>query len=289
MLRAYNLAPGDVINVGPGTYTLATNIVLTAADDGVTIQGSTQAGNPTIFNRNNTNTGAYVFEFDGATGVTLDNVNVTGGHDGIYFDSSAASTHVTVNKSYVYGNKAWGVYLNTTNDYFTLTGSQVYLNEQGGVDVLSNDATLSDDSIWRNPSDGVSLSGALDTVSGSSIYGNQVGISAQYSGGVAGQILIENNQVFDNIGDGIDADYYVLVSGNQVWGEGQNGIAAYYGGSIASGNTVWGNTGAGITAYDGALVENNTVYANGDYGLYDQGYVTFRATRYTATRRAGCT
>ena len=32
--------------------------------------------------------------------------------------------------------------------------------------------------------------------------------------------MIPGNEVFDNSSDGIDDYYYVLVKGNQAWGEG---------------------------------------------------------------------
>ena len=154
LLRAYNLAPGDVINVGPGTYTLATNIVLTAADDGVTIQGSTQAGNPTIFNRNNTNTGAYVFEFDGATGVTLDDVNATGAQTGITSITTALAEGITVENSNIYGNSGYGIFINS------------------GFNGSGADFKLIGSTVHNNGSYGVYFYGAGDTVESSQIYGN---------------------------------------------------------------------------------------------------------------------
>ena len=87
LAAGYHFNAGDIIYVDTGTYTLGTNIVLTAADDGVTIEGSTAPGDATIFNRGNTNAGAYVFELDGATGVTLENLNITGGDYGVYADT----------------------------------------------------------------------------------------------------------------------------------------------------------------------------------------------------------
>ena len=269
LLRAYTLEPGDVIHVGSGTYNLISNAVLTAADDGVTIEGSTAPGDATIFNRGNTNAGAYVFELDGATGVTLENLNITGGDYGVYADTGSASTHDTVANSFVYGNAAYGVYINTSNDYFTLTNTQVYLNGQG-VDLSANDGTLSADAMWRNTSYGVYLSGTAETLSGSSVYGNSIGIYAYESTGT----VISGNEIFDNSSDGVDDYYYGLVKNNQAWGNAGIGIYVVDG-PQAIGNTVWGNTGAGINAYD-AVVRGNTAYDNGNYGLYDTGYATLQ-------------
>ena len=42
LIRAYDLEAGDVIHVDTGIYNLATNVVLTEQDSGVTIRGAQQ-------------------------------------------------------------------------------------------------------------------------------------------------------------------------------------------------------------------------------------------------------
>ena len=50
----------------------------------------------TVLNRGNTNSGAYVIQMAGATNVTLENLQLTGGQDGLYAGNSASSTGLTV-------------------------------------------------------------------------------------------------------------------------------------------------------------------------------------------------
>src|SRR5271165_1845329 len=274
---AYTLSPGDIIYVGPGTYTLATNVVLTAADDGVIIQGSTTPGQPTIFNRGNENAGAYVFEFNGATGVTLNNVNATGAQTGIYSDAIYASPAqgITVANSNIYGNYADGIEINS------------------GYPGSGADFTLMGSTVHNNGSYGVYLYAGGDTVESSQIYGNtQWGISAQ-STNSANPDQILNNLIHDNAGGGITAASYVQITGNEVYGHttgsaiGINlsnagdlasdnkvyknftGISVQYG-AIASGNYVYSNTSIGIAVYD-ATVTGNHVFSN-PTGVSDTGY-----------------
>ena len=87
VLAAYDLSPGDVIRVDDGTYDLDSNILLAAADSGITIEGYNDASYPgraAVLDRGNTNGGQYVFQLAGATGVTLEDLAITGGYDGIY-------------------------------------------------------------------------------------------------------------------------------------------------------------------------------------------------------------
>ena len=101
-----------------------------------------------------------MFELDGATGVTLENLNLTGAAVRDLRRYRGGEHARDGDQSFVYGNAAFGMDINTTQRLLHADGTQVYLNEQGGVDLGSNDATLSDDTVWRNTSYGVYLSGA---------------------------------------------------------------------------------------------------------------------------------
>ena len=290
LLRAYTLGAGDTIHVESGTYTLTDNLVLTAVDSGITIEG--YGGTDPIFNRGNQNQGAYVFELNGATGVTLENLNITGGYDGVYGDTNGSSG-LTITNSYIYGNSAWGLYINTGNTGLTMTNTQVYLNGSGsaswgGAYIGTNGALLSNDSFWRNQGYGLELVGAQDTVSDSSAYGNEsTGIYENNTGGLD---VIQNNRVFGNAGDGIDANNWALESGNQVWGNAGWGMNVQsslgYSGAHATGNTVWGNGAGGIYSY-WSLIDDNQVYDNQGYGLYANGYSTAKGNHVYGNMSGG--
>ncbi|MFV2069956.1 MAG: LamG-like jellyroll fold domain-containing protein, partial [Pirellulales bacterium] len=80
VLEAFDLDPGDTILVDTGEYSLDTNILVTADDAGVRIQGAQGASHETILNRGNTAGGSYVFELVNADGLTLDALTLTGGY-----------------------------------------------------------------------------------------------------------------------------------------------------------------------------------------------------------------
>ncbi len=74
ILETYDLEPGDFIRVDDGTYDLGVNIVITAADSGVTIEGYHDPAYPTrsaVLNRGNVGGSSYVFELQNADNVTL--------------------------------------------------------------------------------------------------------------------------------------------------------------------------------------------------------------------------
>ena len=93
LLAAYHLTTGDVIHVGAGTYNLSTNVVITADDSGVTIQGPSTGG--AILNRGDTGTSKYAVELNNADDVTLEHLALTGGYAGIYAGNDSDHLHVT--------------------------------------------------------------------------------------------------------------------------------------------------------------------------------------------------
>ena len=63
--------PGDVILIDSGVYQSTSNIALTAALSGVTIQGPMESGHSAVIDRGNESSGSYVIEIVGADGLTL--------------------------------------------------------------------------------------------------------------------------------------------------------------------------------------------------------------------------
>eukprot|EP01035_Chromulina_nebulosa_P028799 gene28799-38076_t len=208
LLRAYDLDAGDVIYVDSGNYKLVTNIPLAAQDSGVEIRGAVQPGHATVLDRGNTNTGAYVIELQGATDVKLSNLNITGGQYGIFAGTTANSDRLTVSNSFVYGNAARGISIDSGNEFFTLSNTQSYLNGGSGVAINAADANVTGGSFWRNTGWGLEIGGsaARAHISGADVYGNSSGgITASVSGGAASQVVGELIRRVDLGGQGRDA------------------------------------------------------------------------------------
>ncbi|HAM70036.1 MAG TPA: hypothetical protein DCM86_00140, partial [Verrucomicrobiales bacterium] len=107
ILETYNVQFGDTIFVDSGTYNLTTNIVITAADAGVRIQGPNWAGGKALLDRGNQSAGSYVFELNNAWAVTLANLWISGGLDGVNVSNS--SVNFTLQNCVVYQNASSGL------------------------------------------------------------------------------------------------------------------------------------------------------------------------------------
>ena len=119
ILQAYNLLPGDVIDVDAGTYTLSSNIVIPANRPGIIIRGFYNAANPThlaVINRNSNAVGSFGFDIQGAVNVTLDHLSITGADIGINAATGAGSTGLTVSNCNIYGNYDVGISLGSGNN-----------------------------------------------------------------------------------------------------------------------------------------------------------------------------
>src|SRR5205814_598745 len=87
LIQAYNLGAGDTIRVDAGVYAISVNIILNASNTGLTIEGYHDAqfvGRKAVLDRANVNDSSYLFELQGASNVTLENLSITGGQYGIY-------------------------------------------------------------------------------------------------------------------------------------------------------------------------------------------------------------
>jgi hypothetical protein len=274
-LNTYQLVPGEIIYVDSGTYQVFNNLILTAADNGITIQGATAPGQVTVLNRANTTTNAYLFDFEGASGVNLRNLDITGAGVGVMLGSSTVARNITIANSNIYANSQYGV---EDNSRFSGSGTNL---------------TLTGDTVHNNAGSGVYLVGAGDIVQSSQIYGN-----AAYGLLMQGQsstnvLQALNNSVHDNTSSGIYSTGNGLISGNEVYGETGSGVWGIYasynelvtnnkiykntvglyltgGGGVATGNYVYANTGIGIRV-DNSTLSGNHVFSN-TIGISDTGY-----------------
>ncbi|MBI5616868.1 MAG: right-handed parallel beta-helix repeat-containing protein, partial [Gammaproteobacteria bacterium] len=203
VLDTYDLNAGDVVLVDTGRYVIGTNISIAADDTGVEIRGAVGATHATIIDRANTNTGAYVFEMKGADDVTLSNLSITGGAYGVVAGNTADSDHLTIAGSRIYGNSSRGLSIDTSNEFFTLTDSQVYWNSTDGMWLAGTDATVTGSEIYRNGGWGIQI-GPRGHVYANDVYGNNSGgIYAAVQTYATNKLVIEQNRVFDNNGDGV--------------------------------------------------------------------------------------
>ncbi|TAK80239.1 MAG: tandem-95 repeat protein, partial [Aquabacterium sp.] len=200
----------------------------------------------TVLNRGNTNTGTAVFELQGADDVTLDHLSITGALTGVLGDSGQDSDRILVSNGNVWGNAGTGIWINTSNDNFTVRNSALHGNHDQGIYLHA-------------------IGGVIE---GNDIYGN--GQWGAYVDGVTGtEIRVSGNKVHDNTSGGITAYNNVLVRDNEVYSHlssGRYGIAAYYYGAVVSDNYVHHNDN-GIYLYSNAVVSSNEVYANTKVGV----------------------
>jgi hypothetical protein len=275
LLSTYDLGPGDTVYVDAGSYNVLRNVVVLAQDSGVTIVGPSSAA--ALLSRGNTNSTRYAFELQGATNVTLDHLQITGGYYGISAANGAASTGLTVSHSTVFGNYNAGIFLDSSNDNATLAGDTVYGvpggsstdNQNYGIDLYSNNDVVSGNTVYDNGYAGISANGIQNQVTGNLVYGNYIGI------GVDGEFnannsIVSGNIVHDNASTGISASYAVLVTGNTVYNQSSTSAIGISGSSVTiTGNIVYTNT-TGISA-SSSTVQGNRLYNNSTVAIYGSG------------------
>ena len=260
VIQAYHPHKGDTIYVDTGTYQVTTDIYLSAADAGFTIQGPVNAGDQAILNRQNT--GNWVFELEGAHDVTLKDLTITGGYGGVYLSSTS---NITIDSCQIYGNAQYGIYDDSgSNNGLTLTNDTVHDDGQYGAYLLGSNTTITGGSYYDNSQRGIYSQYGPTTITGVNVYGNSNGVYL-YNGGSS----IESSIVHDN-SNGIDVENGAIAQGNTVYGQTGSGDWGIYGGSSSIIDNVVYDNYYGIETYAYETVENNRVYANTDVGIYIQ-------------------
>ncbi len=254
ILAAYTIQPGNIIDVDQATYNLNNNLILTATDSGVVIDG---VSGKTILNRGNTNSTGFDIDFQGATGVTLENLSLTGAYYGINASSGVLVTGLTVTGCTFSGDQFQGI---------DLAGSN------GSVVITNN---TFDNMLTPTQSYGVqSVNGTIVTFTGNTAFGLNYGLYAATSGTSIATSTISNNTVFNN-NIGIFADDggsgLFNVTNNIAYDNFTGNLQVLGIGLTATGNTAYEDGGAGskesageigISANSSAVVSNNTVYGN---------------------------
>ena len=281
VLNAYHLQPGDIILVDDGTYNLDTNIVLAAVDSGIIIKGYTNASDPArvaTLDRGNTTYGSYVFDFEGANNVTIENVSITGAYDGVYASPSNDSEFITISGSAIYGNADAGINLTSTdgisgyfniNGHASITGNDIY-DEPTGIDILGDYDAITDNVIHDDTQYGIDLYDGNCCISsmGMEITGNTI------------RDIGNTGIAVSDTGDG-SANYAVVISGNTVSGT-PTGISMNNS-ELATGNTVSGATRASSAT---TALRSKTMSCLQTWLASRQVQALSRATEPTMTERA---
>ena len=304
VFRDYAIGAGDVVNIAAGDYPLLAPLTLSGAtnmglgiESGFTLQGSTN-GTVNLHQANPLITPQAIILIDNASYVTINNLTLTGGVEGLVVDDGSN----TFNASYLTatGQSQAGFYIDTnspsgTLDHLTATNNGVYgLEIVGTIGAITNmtqsgdqfgiyayyvnntpasigridDFSFSNDSAYGAY---LYVSAGSTTITGSTFSGDATGV---YLGGGA-NITFGDANLADgkgNIVEGTTANQGLNANGALVYGnvfENNSGRAdaADINGGAFSYNLVLGNSsGAGIN-YSGAQVIGNRIYDNGNFGL----------------------
>jgi parallel beta-helix repeat protein len=279
LLAEYSPGAGDTVYVDSGTYVEDSNVVLTASDSGVTIEGPSTA--VALLNRNNTASGTAALQFAGASNVLIENLSFTGGDYGIEaYDQGGQN--LTISNCAVYGNLSDGIEIfGYSVSGVTITNDVVHDNPSAtgdgtGIDVHygTNDQIVGS-TIYNNGWD-ITFGSANGLVSNNTIYnavnsltatntpkGNGTVVSGNtvhdVGGGIiATNVLVENNTVARAGPFGINATG-ATVQGNSVQGS-ATGILGVN--SVVDDNTIVGNTVTGLAANGGVTAQGNTITGN---------------------------
>ena len=204
------------------------------------------AAGAAILNRGTTNSGSEVFQLDGGSNITIENLTITGGVSAIEITAGTNSVNDTVTNCIIYGNSGNGIDISgftNTADNFTLTNSIIASNGGSGFSDGNSNTPL---------------------VTGNTFFANgQSGINIFSNGGT-----FTNNQVIANGGNGISSgtnnvSIPMTISGNTITANGGSGITNGDTTALITGNTISGQTTIGQYGIQGnGLDQNNTVFGN---------------------------
>ena len=289
VLHAYDLGPGDEVQIDTGQYAIVRNLVVTGDlafgnDEGVEITGPTDPNRIALLDRANREDGSACIEVRDGDYVTLSHLTIVGARTGVWVHNSSdhfTGSHlvVTDNTSNDYFNLGAGIRIES--DVARLTASDVYNNDAGIIVETDASAPLTvigsadpagnpdvslglGNRIHDNESYGVFVRGNV-LVAGNTVYGNagwpEAGIDARYGADII------DNVVFGNI-TGIINQVGGVVSGNRVYANSGTGISVDFDDVDVVGNVVYSNEiGIGTHSYYNGVVANNLVYANTDVGI----------------------
>src|SRR5262249_4577168 len=151
---------GDVVHVDAGTYALLRNVVIDAQDSGVRIVGA--GASLTVLTRGNTSDGSYAIEVNGADGVTVEHLGLTGGASGLVVQDGSDSDDLTLRHLDASRNRSIGVYVGPSNDRATVANS-TFSGQSNGLYAQGTEALVTGNTFTANGT-GASVGGARSVV-----------------------------------------------------------------------------------------------------------------------------
>ena len=299
ILQSYILVPGDTILVAAGNYSIPSNIVLSAAEDGIIIEGA--GSTSTILDRSNVNPGSYVFDVSGSTRVTVADLEITGAYDGVY---SSSCDQLTLS-----GDAFSGDYLqdvNASGQQITVQDSTFSSDDNCAIDINGDQAAVVGNTVTSGYAEGINVTGYNAVIANNAVQGPSYGIGLSYGNGgqITGNVVSYDYDGIDMMGgDPVYVAGNIAYScGTGIYGGGAGGdqtpellvgpamigVVSYgpntvYGcgtgiylgaNETATGNVVYGNS-TGIQLYadsqDPATARSNQVYDNSAYGILAVG------------------
>ena len=287
LLNVYKLQAGDVVHVGPGTFTLPTSITLGASASGaagnpIVIEG---AGASTVFQVPNTGAGTPppIFTIRGGHDITIENMTLKGGGDGVYVAANTGAVNVTLQGLDVSGFTSEGVVVGAGATGFRIAGSNIHDGASSGTYGLdidyANQASVTQNT-FTNQYRGVTLSNVLSLDLSSNTFTNDAtGVYAYYETTTAGPITVENNSVSGGSDTGMLLNFSsapnLTVSGNTISGVTRTGLSVA-GAGLVTGNTL-NHNGIGLDISSGA---------SGDWEYHHQQHAIWRLCRKRLYGRA---
>jgi len=236
LLAAYDLQPGDTVWIDTGRYEMVATAEITAADAGIDLYGPADPldeGHVATLDRNNS--GFPVISLNAAAAVTVRDLELTGGSDGL--SATNGSSFLTVDGVTVYNNATRGIYVaDGASEHATIVNSTTYgtigadtTDQNDGIHVLGRYATIGGNTAYHvggSSGNGIYVDGATDTViADNETYNNENGIYVR-----GGQFVVRGNESHDNT-DGLEANdsdgaVYSEVYGNE-FHHNKNGMRSY--------------------------------------------------------------
>ena len=182
LLNAYTLGPGDTIHVAAGAYTLLDNLEIPS---GVTIIGA--GGTATVLDRDSTNNDSYVFDVSGSTGVTLEDLGITGAYDGVYASSSACD-QLTLSNDAFSGNRDRDV--NVFGQQVAVQNSTFSSADNYAIDINGDQAAVAGNTVTGD-SNGINVTGADAVIADNTVQdaSNGIYLSSDNGGQVTANVL----------------------------------------------------------------------------------------------------
>nr|WP_161501480.1 right-handed parallel beta-helix repeat-containing protein [Rhodopirellula sp. SM50] len=257
VLDRYDLEPGDTIYVDTGSYQLATNIVISGNDSGVTIQGPTDADKVAVLDRANTDSTSAVFELLGADRVTIKNFGITGAYHGVLIPNGRSSDQVRLMNNHIFSNQHAGVFLGNRSTNSMIQENRIHDTGTYGIFGTHLGHQVVENEVYAN-TNGIYF-GHGGRIAENVVYGN-LDTGIRINGTTASPGIVERNIVYQNTKYGIESIGVDKIIANEVFDhpDSSSGISLQQG--EAYDNVVYDNY-YGIYLERGR-VEHNRVFSN---------------------------